>query len=82
MNVSSFSTCGQELRLGLRTGAAGTQSTKSLSWTAPHDMQNFIFSPDSLATPDLPGNSHAMNARLTAGCPGGGVQSWGGELYR
>lgn len=82
MNVSSFSSCGQELRLGLRSGVPGTQSSNSLSWTSPHDMQNFIHSPDSLATPDLPGNTYAMNARLTTACAGGGTQAWAGELYR
>lgn len=82
MNISSFSGCGQELRLGLRSGAPGTQTSNSLSWTSPHEMQNFIHAPDSLATPDLPGNTYAMNARLTTACAGGGTQSWAGDLYR
>ena len=82
MSISSFSSCGQELRLGLRSGGPGTQSTNSLSWTSPHDKQNFLHAPDSLNTPDLPGNTYAMNARLTTACPGGGNQTWTGDLYR
>lgn len=82
MSISSFSSCGQELRLGLRSGAPGTQTSNSLAWTSPHDMQNFIHAPDSLATPDLPGNTYAMNARLVTPCAGGGTQSWAGDLYR
>ena len=82
MSISSFSSCGQELRLGLRSGAAGTQTSNSLSWTGPHDKQNFLHAPDSLNTPDLPGNTYAMNARLTTACAGGGSQTWTGDLYR
>lgn len=82
MSISSFSSCGKELRLGLRSGGPGTQSSNSLSWTTPHDKQNFVHSPDSLNTPDLPGNTYAMNARMTTACPEGGSQSWTGDLYR
>ncbi len=81
MNVSAFSACGGEMRLGLRTGAAGTQNTETLSWTSPHGMQNFIWS-SSYSTALLPGDSYAFNARLTTACTGGGTQSWSGELYR
>lgn len=82
MSVSSFSSCGQELRIGLRSGAPGTQSSSSLSWTTPHDMQNFVHAPDSWATPDLPSDTYALNARMTTACAGGGVQSWSADLYR
>lgn len=82
MSVSAFSSCGGELRLGLRSGAQGSQSSNSLSWRTPHNMQNFLHAPDSLATPDVPGNTYALNARMTTSCSGGGTQTWAGDLYR
>lgn len=82
MSVRSFSSCGQGRRLGLRSGAAGTQTSNSLSRTSAHDKQNFRHAPDSLNTPDLPGNTYAMDARLTTACLGGGNETWTGDLYR
>lgn len=82
MNIGTFSSCGQELRVGLRSGAAGTQSSNSLSWAMPNEMQYFVHAPDSVtAGSDLPGDMHALNARQTVPCVGGGVQSWSGDVY-
>jgi hypothetical protein len=82
-NVAQFSSCGQEMRVGLRkqdgTGAVGQQHTDSLSWTAPHAMQNFMWT--ATASPQLPAGSYAMNARLTNACAGGGAQPWQGTLH-
>lgn len=82
MSVSSFSSCGQELRLGLHSGDPGTQTSNSLSWVSPHDNQNFMHEIGFLKMPDLPGNFYAMNARLTSACAEDGVQTWAGDLYR
>lgn len=82
MNVSSFNSCGKELRVGLRTGASGTQSTDTLSWKEPHDLQYFYATGGASPTPDLPANYYAFNARMTTACAGGGNQTWAGDLYR
>ncbi len=85
MNVSSFSTCGQELRLGLRlndgAGSVGQQHTDSLSWTSPQAMQNFTWTGSSTPSSSLPAGAYAVNARLVAACAGGGTQSWSGVMY-
>ncbi len=82
MIVSAFSSCGTEMRLGLRRGVAGTQDTETLAWQSPHDTQNFVWNATAPSSVDLPADSYAMNARVTTACGGGGTQSWSGELYR
>lgn len=85
MNVSAFSSCGREIRIGLRrndgSGAIGEQDTNSLSWTQPQIMQNFIWTSSATPSSDLPAGAYALNARLVDACAGGGEQPWTGALY-
>lgn len=86
MNVSNFSTCGQEIRFGLRrndassSGVFGAQDTDSLSWTQPFAMQSFTWTTGTTTTA-LPSGWYALNGRLTTACAGGGSQPWEAELY-
>jgi hypothetical protein len=85
MNVSSFSSCGQEIRFGLRqndgTGVFGQQHTDTLSWTVPHAMQAFTWTKTSPQTKSLPVGMYALNGRLVSACAGGAAQPWTAELY-
>lgn len=86
MDVSSFSSCGGELRIGLHRSpdgvqqVLGQQSTQSLSWTSPYGMQTFRTS-DTVPSPELPAGFYALNARLVSTCASGTSQSWSGALY-
>jgi len=85
MNMTAFSGCGKEIRLGLRKSPdgqqqnIGAQDTQTLSWTKPHAMQTFLGS--SSASPNLAAGFYAVNARMTTACAGGTSQSWSGALY-
>ena|GEM_PF-1504529 len=87
LNVSSFNTCGTEIRLGLRkndasgSGVVGEQDTDTLSWTSAHAMQTFTWMTTTPNTWDLPQGYYALNGRLTTACKGGGEQPWEGQLY-
>ena len=84
MNVSSFSSCGGELRVGLRkndasnSGVLGQQHTDSLSWTSPSGFKNFKWAADG--SYNLPTGWYAMNVRMVNTCPSGSGQTWGGTL--
>lgn len=87
LNVSSFSSCGQEIRFGMRkndasqSGVFGQQHTDTLSWTSPHAMQTFKWTAGTSPSPNLPAGFYALNARLTTVCSGGGGQPWQASLY-
>ena len=87
LNISAFSQCGQEIRVGLRrddvqrSGVYGEQDTASLSWTQPNGMQTFTWIDSPEDTPLLPSGYYAVNARLTTACPGGASQPWSGQLF-
>jgi hypothetical protein len=87
MSVSSFSSCGQEIRFGLRrndstsSGVIGQQHTDSLSWTKPHAMQTFTWTGGSSNTVNLPSGWYALNGRLVGACSGGAAQPWSADLY-
>lgn len=76
-----FSACGGEMRIGLRSGPAGTQSSNTLSWSAPHDLQYF-YTMSSTPSPDLPANYYAFNTRMPTTCAGDATQTSAGKLYR
>jgi hypothetical protein len=86
MNVSSFSACGEELRIGLRKSPDGTQQvtgqqhTNSLAWRGNHGIQTFTWQATTPHTTDLPAGYYAVNARLLTGCSSGTSQSWAGQL--
>ena len=87
-NITSFSSCGEEMRLGLRrstnSGAdqvVGQQHTTSLAWREPNEMQNFLQTTSTPNTPDIASGYYAMNARMTATCSGSTVQSWAGTMH-
>ncbi|WP_341941510.1 GDSL-type esterase/lipase family protein [Microbacterium sp. LWH10-1.2] len=84
MNVSSFSSCGGELRVGLRkndansSGVLGQQHTDSLSWASPSGFKNFKWTADG--SYNLPTGWYAMNVRMVNTCPSGSNQTWSGTL--
>ncbi|WP_206551832.1 GDSL-type esterase/lipase family protein [Microbacterium testaceum] len=79
MNVKSFSSCGSEIRFGLRRGAAaGTQDTATLSWKTAYDVQVFYGNDGSA---NLPAGEYALNGRLVSACSGGAAQAWSADLF-
>lgn len=87
MNVSSFPTCGKELRIGLRkndansSGVVNQQHTDTLSWTEAQSKQAFKWSGAGATSATLPAGWYALNARLVNNCSGGAAQPWEGSLY-
>ncbi|UGS26564.1 hypothetical protein K8F61_18420 [Microbacterium resistens] len=78
-NVTGFDSCGGQIRFGLRRndgiGAIGEQDTETLAWERPHKMQTFMRE-DAPGDTWLPAGDYALNARLTAPCPGDPEQPW------
>lgn len=87
LNVTSFSACGTEIRIGLRqddavrSGVPGAQDTATVWWDQPQAMQTFTWTTTTPNTPNLPQGWYALNGRLTTTCADGAAQPWAGQFY-